>query len=465
MKMKKLTAMLLVLALGFAMTACGAKEEEPAAVETTETAETAETETTGVTDEEITITYQTSQASDMVTKVFEEYSKLHPNVHLDVQVVDNSQLDTKVTAQVSTNTLPDLSWMNGAFWRDSFRQSESVLDLTDIIKNEIGEDAFVTDTFKQLEADGSIVAFPAESQIQGFLINPGLFEKCGLEIPKTYAELLNCAKVFKENGITLFGSGTMDQWPTWTWYQWLRLWGIEELTQDIFVDHSLKWDESDVIQMYYALAELNEAGAFPENNSTVTYEQSKIMFLAEECAVLPTSTDQLATIVNSDLDMAGNIQYWFGTEFEESPYPQNRVVKVVNNGFAVSSSITEDKLAVIVDFFKYFYSEEAANILIQDGIVLPINADVTAEISPLTESIIELTQDPSYEATLGASYTWFGVHDMQTEYFLDFYFGHEELMNGLIDGSLTADDIPAKAAAMDEKIVSGIEMYNAAKAE
>lgn len=459
MRTKKAVVILMMLVLTISALACGEKKAMP------ETGKT-DGETTKEAGNDITLTYQTNSASDMITMVFDEYTKEHPNIHLDVQVVDNSQMDTKIASQFNTNTLPDFAWMNGNMWRNGFLQTDSVLDVTEIIKNDIGESKFVQDTFMQLvTGDGSYVAFPAEMQIQGFLVNPSLFEKYDLEIPKNFAELKHCAEVFQENGVVLFGSGTKDDWPTWPWYTWLRLWGIEEQGDALFQDHTLNWADSDVIQAYYRLAELKEAGAFPENNATITYEQSKTMFLAEQCAALPTSTDQLAGIVNSDLDNMGKIQYWFGIGFEDSSYNQDIAVKVVNNGFGVSANISEEKLAVLIDFFKYFYSTEGANILIKEGIVLPITEDVTTEVSPLVESVIDLVQDPSKKAVMGASYVWFGYHEMQIEYFIDFHMAHEQLMNGTIDGSIKSEEIPERAKKMDELIASGIENYERVGAE
>lgn len=53
-----------------------------------------------------------------------------------------------------------------------------------------------------LNIDGRIYGIPAEIQANGIWYNKALFDQCGLEIPETYDELLNCCKVLRENGIT-----------------------------------------------------------------------------------------------------------------------------------------------------------------------------------------------------------------------------------------------------------------------
>ena len=97
--------------------------------------------------------------------------------------------------------------------------------------------------------------------------------------------------------------------------------------------------------------------------------------------------------------------------------------------------------------------------------MLPITEDVTTEVSPLVESVIDLVQDPRKKAVMGASYVWFGYHEMQIEYFIDFHMAHEQLMNGTIDGSIKSEEIPERAKKMDELIASGIENYERVGAE
>lgn len=458
----RIVALLLALTLVFSLAACSSTQAEKET--STPDAEKSGEVAASLPTEDIVLTYQTPNASDMITMVFEEYKKDHPNVSLDIQVVDNSNFETKVLSQIETGTLSDLTWMNGNIWRNGLVNSDSILDLTDIIANEFDSGVFNPDAFKSgTTPDGRIACFPAEMQIQGYLLNRSMFEDLGLQVPETFDEMLECAKVFKENGLSMIGSGTMDAWPTWMWYHFIRLWGGQENSEAIFKDHTLAWQDSDVVQAYYKLGELREAGAFPENNATITYEQSKLMFLAEQCAVLPTSTDQLTGIVDSELDAAGKIEYWYGPAFTDSPYNQNIAVKTVNNGFAISSKVDDAKLSVLLDFFKYFYSSAGQNILIKSGLTLPIMVDIDeTSVSHLTASITELTGEAEHTAVVGASWCWFDQTDGDIQYFLDFHMEQESLMNGLVDGSVTSEELPDKLAALDDMISAGIESYHRA---
>ena len=49
--------------------------------------------------------------------------------------------------------------------------------------------------------DGKLVAIPQEVVAYGLFVNVDLFRQCGLELPETPKEFLECCRVFQENGI------------------------------------------------------------------------------------------------------------------------------------------------------------------------------------------------------------------------------------------------------------------------
>ncbi|MDD5018053.1 MAG: ABC transporter substrate-binding protein [Eubacteriales bacterium] len=449
--------MLLVLAVGCTDVSNEESTEEGASEVTI--GETT-TDNSTVTDEEITITYQTESASDMFTAAFAVYQESHPNVKLEVQVTDAGTYAEKLVAQAATGTNPDVTWWNARQYVGNW-DTGAFLDLTDII-NEQFADRFIDGTFLMSETnDGVITCFPCEMQIQGFLINTVLFDQYNLDIPETFDDLINCAEVFAENGISLFGNGTADGWPTWGWFHWFELWGINELADDVYGTHTLKFADSDAATTLYKLIELYEAGAFPYSNSTVTYDMTKTKFLNEECASMTTSTDWLTDIVGSGLDESGAVQYWLGATFDDSPYDQNTCVKMVGNGYGVSSQISDEKLTVLLDFFDWFYSTEGANVVLQDGLVLPINFDVTSDITPLTESIIDLTLNTERTGLITSYYAMYDTWGRNTDITLECATLLESIVNGCIDGSITADDLPEYLTELDADIDTAIAAYEA----
>lgn len=414
---------------------------------------------------ELTISYMSISATDMFSKAFAEYQKTHPNLKLDPVVSDAQGYAEKVMAQVRTNTVSDVTW-NNCMQTVSNRQNIDAnvyLDLTDIINTKF-KDRFVNGTFNMATTDdGKIVCLPCEMQIQGFLVNTELFKKYNLKVPETFDDLLAAAKTFKQNGLTLFGNGTGDAWPTWGWYHWLQLWGIDDEGDQLFTNHTLKFQDSNTSKALYKLAELYAAGAFPENNSTITYEQTKTLFLSQKCAMMTTSTDWLTGIVNSDLDKSGAIQYNFGVTFPDSPVDQKQCIKMVGNGYALSASLSEEKKAALLDFFDWFYSDAGANIALADGLILPINFKPSIEVTPLTKGIIDLTQSTERKGTMTATYSFYLRWGANGDIVMPPYYCLDNMITGLVNGTVTAKELPAQCKKFDDLAATALEEFKKLK--
>lgn len=438
--------MLLVLVAG-----CSKSTTENAA--TTAAADTtattaAETTTSA---KEITIEYQTPSETDMFCTAFAEYQKTHPNVKLDVAISPNDTYNTKMLASAQSGTVSDISWWNATQIVSAW-DTGAFLDLTQYM-NSTFKDRFVDGTFLLSQTSGgAYVCFPCEMQIQGFLVNTALLAQYNLKEPATFDDAMAAAKTLRDNGITLFGNGTGDNWPTWGWYYWLELYGFDEEKTQIFGTHELKFADSSSRKALDRLIDLKGAGAFPDNNATITYDMTCNNFLAGNCAMMTTSTDWLTSIVGTEGDLAGNYTYSFGFTFPDSKYSQNVCVKMDGNGYCVSSKIDQDKLAVLLDFFDWFYSDEGANVVIKNGLTLPINFKLTADVTPLVQSIVTLTADTSRVGMITSSYKasecWNRNHDVNAQPSSDM----RDMILGCVDGSITEDNLSEYLTKYDADI-------------
>src|SRR5690606_32968105 len=106
--------------------------------------------------------------------------------------------------------------------------------------------------------------------IAGVFVNEGLFEKLGLEVPTTIAELEAVADVLLANGIQPFALGARDKWPALATYMYLtdRYGGINAFADaqarrtrfdsEPFVQAAQKYQEW-VRRGYFGVTSLGEA--------------------------------------------------------------------------------------------------------------------------------------------------------------------------------------------------------------
>ncbi len=413
----------------------------------------------------VSFTYMTfvDQATDQVGACIEDYTASHPNVTISYQIVDHDALQQKLITQVETNTLPDMFWWNGQLIVDAFNKSDSVLDLTPYL-DEAFTGTLIDGALTNLTtADGKIVGFPANAEVQGWVFNKALFDQYGLAIPTTYDELKAAVPVFRENGIDTIAYGSKEGWAVWGFQHWLVLWGIWQQAEQVFGDHSIKAVDADFQRAYEAEAELYALGAFPANNATMSFDQAVSAFNNGTAAMITLPSDQLGKIIGQPNE-ANYVMNW-GITFPESPYPQDVKVRNVGNGYGISANVANDpaKLAAIVDFNKWRFSQEGYDCALETGAIMPAQlSPASAETGPIMTQQAAMMADPDIDTTvnlgLNSDYApyrqWNSDGDLWAQGFGNI---RGNLENSLMNGSMTAGDIPKELARMDTGIDEVLE--------
>jgi raffinose/stachyose/melibiose transport system substrate-binding protein len=409
----------------------------------------------------VSFTYMTfvDQATDQVGACIDTYTASHPNVSIEYQIVDHDALQQKLVTQVETNTLPDMFWWNGQLIVDAFNKSSSVLDLTPYLDESFTGSLIDGATANISTADGKIVAFPANAEVQGWVFNKALFDKYGLTIPTTIDELKAVVPVFRQNDVDTIAYGSKEGWAVWGFQHWLELWGIWQQAPQVFGDHSIKAVDADFQHAYQTEAELYALGAFPANNATMSFDQAVSEFNSGSAAMITLPSDQLGKIIGQPNE-ADYVMNW-GITFPDSPYPQDVKVRNVGNGYGISANVANDpaKLAAIIDFNKWRYTQEGFDCaLSKAGSIMPVKLTPDASATgPIMTQQVAMMADPNVDTSINHGlnsdyapyFQWNSDGDLWAEGFGNI---RGNLENSLMNGSMTAADIPGELAKMDDGI-------------
>jgi raffinose/stachyose/melibiose transport system substrate-binding protein len=404
----------------------------------------------------VTITYVNfiGKEVDQVGATIDTYTKAHPNVKFEYQIIDHTTMQQKYQVMIASNTLPDLFWWN-AIWLSQTLQNNptTLVDLTPYFDPAF-KAKFLSGTWNLLATkDGRIAGFPAEMQVQAWMLNKSLFDKYGLKIPTTYEELKACVPVFKKNGIATIDIGTLDPWPTWGFYNWMQLWGIDAQGDDLFLTHKVKTVDSGYANAFKEMAELKDMGAFPENNSTINFEAMVQMFLAGKAAMISLPSDQLGKIVGQPIEK--DLVYNWGVTFPNSPYDQNQAIKFVGNGYGVGGNVEKDpdKLKAIIDFNKWRYSDAAFPIALKAGFILPVKVAFNpSNLGNVMKQQYNLINDKR-KGTITAAYASYLRWNTDANLYSPAWGDPiDNMVVSVLNGSMTAADIPAELAKIDANI-------------
>ena len=230
----------LVLVAAFVLAACTTPATEAPVDEPVQTeAPVEETEVPVATEpaaEPVTVTWWHITTKDPGLtdwqKMADDYMAEHPNVTIEITVLENEAFKTKLTTVMQSGDPPDIfqSWGGGGF----NQQVEAGLlkDITaDLEADAAWKESFAPGALGVYSYEGKNYGVPWDMGMVGFWYNKDLFTQAGIDAPPaTWTEFLADIQALKDAGITPISIGEGDKWPGMHFWNYLatRICGKEK---------------------------------------------------------------------------------------------------------------------------------------------------------------------------------------------------------------------------------------------
>ena len=299
--MKKLLALLLVLAMTFGLAACGQESAQPSAAPS-QSSDPAAEQTGDAEHEPVTLRIYVRYSDDDTILPYdyavECLKEDMPWVTLELEAMPADD-SVKLKSMVATGDLPDIFSLQGSDLIDSMIQAGAVADLTEDIEANGFFDKVLPAAYSKLyHTDGKIYTLPYTStEVALLFVNKTIFEENNVAIPTPIDEWVAAAETLSANGVTVLPIFGKEQWNCNALYDALvtryipeGLTGLQEGTTSIRDEGYLKAAQD--------LKRLADAGAFPAGVTTLNYEQATNMWYNNEAAMFLngqweiTTTDQ-----------------------------------------------------------------------------------------------------------------------------------------------------------------------------
>ena len=375
--MKKLVAILLVLAMVFAMVGCG--QSEPAA-------EAGEDITLDV----IICQYGPNTQDWFLgsgmngTNFVDKFEAENPGVKLNLEVVSWNDVYSVVDTRIASGQAPDI--LNIDVFAN-YAEEGLLMPVSDYCPEELYKDFFPS-FIDQSVMDGTVWAVPDLASARALYYNVDMFEEMGIEVPTTWAELEEASETILD-----FYGGDVYPWgidmttdegqAAFAYYTWGNNGG--------FVDENNEWavnSDANVEAIQYAV-DLVKNGYTNPNPETQTRYDLQDMFAAGKLAmcIAPNSMPTYCADKGGTVNMAT-----VGIPANEGMTGSS--VGVMDRVMAFKDDSVEDQAArneAIGKFLKFFYNpENYVGWVSMEGFLPAVNSAVGA----LIES------DPSFEAWL-----------------------------------------------------------------
>lgn len=239
------------------------------------------------------------QHYDVVNEIIADYEKENDGVKVDLEVLSNEQYKDKLRVLSTSKELPDVGMTWAAGFLEPYVGGNMFAPLDDVIKDQLS-DSFVPGTAEAYALDGKTYGLPLELNIVTLYYNSAMFEEYNLEAPKTFEELENVIKVFKENGIDPIALGNKDAWTGSLWYMYLadRLGGAEVLNKAI--DRSGSFEDPALVEAAQKVQDLVDMGAFVKGFNGLADEEAKSMFMSEQAPMYLIATWDLPNYTTNE---------------------------------------------------------------------------------------------------------------------------------------------------------------------
>lgn len=377
MKMKKLLSLTMATALLVSTAACSTPQEAPSGnASSTPTS-------TGEAPKKITITAATTlnpdnRESDPIVKTFydswDRFLADNPNVTLDHEYIPHDAYQEKAQILATGDELPDIFEMKGS-WTRNWVENGRVLSLNSMLDN--------NPEWKETLEGGAASAFTVDGKIYGLTTDGGgltslvfynqdIFNECGItEFPKNIAEFNTAIEKIKAKGYTPISLGNVANWPAESCiFSTL----MSRTAGEAWVKDLLKYDgTADFTNPKFteALGILEtwaKMGAFNSDVNSIDYHQARVGYYDKKAAM---SIDGFWAINSIIKDAPQDVIDATRIAMIPIDPPAGDIEVFEGGGWAVSTNakVAEDadKLAVIEQWYKEYFSVSTANTMYEMG--------------------------------------------------------------------------------------------------
>lgn len=393
MKLKKMMAVTLTAGVVCSsLAACSSKKaDEPATTGTSDINATTSSKTDSAASgnkQVLSVTTWDNDSTPQFQAVIDAYESKNPNV--EIKVIDtaadeyNNSLGISLSAAQSD---PDVIWVKDMGSMLQMADKKQLLPIDEYLKNDNLDLSVYSGAAEQLQYNDVSYALPYRSDWYVLYYNKDLFDAAGVEYPSNnmtwedYYEL--AAKMTSGEGSSKVYGGHDH-----TWQALVTNWAVQDGENTV-----VEKDYSFLKPWYEARLALQENGYMQSyaNLKTANIHYSSV-FKNQQVAMMPMGTWFIATMMQSQAEGETDFNWGVAT----IPHPANTEAGYTVGALTpIAISAYTDQADLAWDFVKFATSEEAANILAEQGVFTGIQTEESlktissAKFFPEGESNVE----------------------------------------------------------------------------
>ena len=380
---KKMLSLLLAVVMIIALTACASgKTEAPAASAPAKTDGGAQVDApAGETHEPVTLTivheHSEEAAENIVTSAafrycMDKYKQDHPWVTLEETLVANSDIGTKYLTMIAGDDLPDICYVKYT-WLESTAGNGMLVDLTDYADPSKYYDGLASTIY-----EGKVYGLENKYSMYNMICyNTKLWEDAGLELPKTFEELLAADAAFDAMGIDTISLGNTAKWFAVSYFTdalYYNVCGADWTDKAIKGDKSINWTDPKSVEALTKLQSMKDL--FNADFNMTDDVSAAAAYMQGKAACHVVGSWGLATLEGMAKEYP---EVWENTRVAILPAANGSEDYLINASGAalgISSRLQEPgreaELQAAIEFVQYISSDDYANYCAEHGTTTPV---------------------------------------------------------------------------------------------
>lgn len=324
-------------------------------------------------------------------KLADEYMAAHPNVKIEITVLENEAFKTKMTTVMQSGDPPDIfqSWGGGVM--NEYANAGLLKDITADLDADGGawRNTFSPGALGVYAYQGKNYGVPWDMGMVGFWYNKALFSKAGIAAPpKTWTELLDDVKKLQAAGITPIALGEGDKWPGAFWWEYLAVRLGGKAAFDAAYSRSGSFADQPFVDAGKKLQELNALKPFQDGYLGATWTDDEPTLMGNGKAAMDVMGQWAPGAFNDhspDKKGIGDDLAWFPFPAVEGGAGAAADALGGGNGFALGKNASPEA----IDFVKYLTRAESQVQCAEVGFCVPV---VKGGEAGLSDPLLKMVQ-------------------------------------------------------------------------
>lgn len=214
--------------------------------------------------------YFSGALSGGINEMVQDYNNSQNVYQLNVVPIDHEAYKISIIKSLEENNPTDLN----SYWAG--KKTEALIAHLEPL-----DDLFIDDEINKLfdetliesacRYDGHYYLLPITQHYINFFYNVDVFQKLGIDEPKTWKEFLNVCEVLKNNDVVPIGLGAKDKWPAQFWFDYLLLRTAGNSYRNNLLDGEKSFTDQEVVRVMEIWKQLVDKDYFNTNMTSTDW--------------------------------------------------------------------------------------------------------------------------------------------------------------------------------------------------